>query len=269
MQSPYPTAANMAYYTNMRLVRLIIPNRMDDVLYLCIKPIIHEFENGHEQILVLDFPMFNQVLDVFPAFDKEHIKIGMSEFLSSQESYYDYKFRMYDEILEIKNEFYFVVCSDLSFIPDFELDFFAIEIQNNPVTLLNIVKSNHVSEITINKPIDNLVQPIRDFARLYQVYEKFIQDGYDELFAKEICGLSNPVVFNLLKALHEAAQCDLNYLSDRDKIFRRYQNQKYVQGSFFDKQAFCHDHDISVEDLEDVLNEKAGEDSGYRNRLVI
>lgn len=87
-----------------------------------------------------------------------------------------------------------------------------------------------------------MVQPIRDFAKLYQVYEKFVQDGYDELFAKEICGLNNPVVFNLLVTLHEAAQCDLNYFSDRDKIFRRFQNQKYVQGNFFDKQTFCDDH---------------------------
>jgi hypothetical protein len=79
-----------------------------------------------------------------------------------------------------------------------------------------------------------------------------IQDGYDELFAKEICGLNNPVVFNLLVTLHEAAQCDLNYFSDRDKIFRRFQNQKYVQGNFFDKQAFCDDHDISVEDLVEI-----------------
>lgn len=269
MQSPYPSATNMAYYTNMRLVRLIIPNRTDDVLYLCIKPIIHEFEKGHEQVLVLNFEMFNQVLDVFPAFDKEHIKIGMSEFLSGQESYYDYQFRMYDELLEIKNEFYFVVCSNLSFIPLHDLAFFNFEIEDEPLTLLNIIKSNRVSEITINKPIDNLVQPIRDFAKLYQVYEKFIQDGYDELFAKEICGLNNPVVFNLLETLHEAAQCDLNYFSDRDKKFKMFQNQKYVQGNFFDKQAFCDDHDISVEDLEDILNEKAGEDAGYRNRLIV
>jgi hypothetical protein len=42
----------------------------------------------------------------------------------------------------------------------------------------------------------------------------------------QICGITNPVILELLNSLYEASETEFNHDLDREKIYKAYQNMK-------------------------------------------
>ncbi|MFA9214226.1 MAG: hypothetical protein ACEQSR_10335 [Candidatus Methylacidiphilales bacterium] len=260
---------NINYFTEIKLNRMLVPNNDDDEIFLFIHSTIHNFTFVNEEMLIVNHEQFQTILEMLPKEDAKVVNELLSNLLTSTEPYLEYQFNEFDDIFGRFTKFYFVVHCVNNTGNEALLDLLNYKFEYPPYKLRKLIKKDRYWNITINKPIDSFTSKISHFAEIYNVYLQLKKSGFTDDEATQICGITNPVIFELLNSLHEASETEFNDDRDREKIYKAYQNMKYTIGALFTEKDFCNEYDITEFDLKDILNERKGKQIGIENRLII
>lgn len=257
------------YFTEIKLNRMLVPNTDDDEIFLFIHSSIHNFTNVNEEMLIVNHEQFQSILEMLPKEDAKVVNELLSNFLASTEPYFEYQFNEFDDVFGRFTKFYFIVHGVNNTGNEALLDILNYQFEYPPYQLRKLIKKDRYWNISINKPIELFTSKISYFTEVYNVFLQLKKDGFTEDEAMQICGITNPVIFELLNSLHEASETEFNDDRDREKIYKAYLNMKYTLGILFTEKDFCNEYDITVFDLKDIINEQKGKSSGIKNRLII
>ena len=257
------------YFTEIKLNRMLVPNNDDDEIFLFTNSSIHNFTNQNEQMLIVNHEQFQTILEMLPKEDAKVVNELLSSFLTSTEPYLEYQFNEFDDIFGRFTKLYFIVHCLNNTGNEALLDLLNYKFEYPPYQLRKLIKKDRYWNITINKPIQSFISKISHFAEIYNVYLQLKNSGFTDDEATQICGITNPVIFELLNSLHEASETEFNDDRDREKIYKAYQNMKYTLGILYSEKDFCNEYDITEFDLKDILNEQKGKQLGIENRLII
>jgi hypothetical protein len=207
------------YFTEIKLNRMLIPNNSDDKIFLFIHSVIHNFTSENIELLVVDHQQFQVILEMLPKEDAKEINELIGDFLVSNETYFEYQFNEIDELFVRLTKFYFVVSyvenignEDLLDLPQYQFEY-------PPYVLKNLIKKEKSNHISIDKP-SSFGYALKQFAEIYDVFIMLKSNGYTEDEAMQLCGLTNPVVFELLSTLNESSEINLNISWKKPKPYK-------------------------------------------------
>jgi hypothetical protein len=207
---------NINYFTEIKLNRMLIPSNSADEIFLFIHSVIHDFTNKNEEMLIVDHRQFQIILGMLPKEDVKKINELISNFLASNETCFDYEFCDMDDLLGRLTKLYFVVNNfenigneALLSLPQYQFEYPAYRLKQ----LIKKEKSNYIS---IDKP-SSFAFALIQFSEIYNVFIVLKSNGYTEDEAMQICGLTNPVVFELLSIFNESSEINLNILWKKTK----------------------------------------------------
>ena len=197
------------YFTEIKLNRMLIPSNSSDEIFLFIHSVIHDFTNKNEEMLIVDHQQFQIILEMLPKEDVKKINELIGDFLVNNETCFDYEFCDMDDLFGRLTKLYFVVNNvenigheTLLNLPKYQFEYPAYRLKQ----LIKKEKSNYIS---IDKP-SSFGFALKQFSEIYDVFIMLKSNGYTEDEAMQICGLTNPVVFELLSALNESSEINLN-----------------------------------------------------------
>ena len=204
------------YFTEIKLNRMLIPSNSADEIFLFIHSVIHDFTNKNEEMLIVDHRQFQFILEMLPKEDVKKINELISNFLASNETCFDYEFCDMDDLFGRLTKLYFVVNNvenigneALLSLPQYQFEYPAYRLKQ----LIKKEKSNYIS---IDKP-SSFGFALIQFSEIYNVFIVLKSNGYTEDEAMQICGLTNPVVFELLSIFNESSEINLNILCKKTK----------------------------------------------------
>ncbi len=207
------------YFTEIKLNRMLIPYHSDDKIFLFIHSVIHDFTSKNLELLVVDHQQFQVILEMLPKEDVKKINELIGDFLVNNETCFDYEFCDMDDLFGRLTKLYFVVNNvenigheTLLNLPKYQFEYPAYRLKQ----LIKKEKSNYIS---IDKP-SSFGFALKQFSEIYDVFIMLKSNGYTEDEAMQICGLTNPVVFELLSALNESSEINLNISWKKTKPYK-------------------------------------------------
>jgi len=204
------------YFTEIKLNRMLIPSNSADEIFLFMHSVIHDFTSKNQEMLIVDHQQFQIILEMLPKEDVKKINELISDFLASNEACFDYEFCDMDDLFGRLTKRYFVVNNvenigheTLLNLPQYQFEYPAYRLKQ----LIKKEKSNYIS---IDKP-SSFGFALIQFSEIYNVFIVLKSNGYTEDEAMQICGLTNPVVFELLSIFNESSEINLNILCKKTK----------------------------------------------------
>lgn len=197
------------YFTEIKLNRMLIPNNSEDKIFLFIHSVIHNFTSENIELLIVDHQQFQIILEMLPKEDVKKINELISNFLASNETCFDYEFCDMDDLFGRLTKLYFVVNNVENIGHETLLNLPKYQFEYPAYLLKQLIKKEKSNYISIDKP-SSFGFALKQFSEIYDVFIMLKSNGYTEDEAMQICGLTNPVVFELLFALNESSEINLN-----------------------------------------------------------
>ena len=198
------------YFTEIKLNRMLIPNNSDDKIFLFIHSVIHNFTSENIELLIVDHQQFQIILGMLPKEDAKEINELISNFLVSNATYFEHQFSEIDDLFGRLTEFYFIVSYVENIGNEALLDLPQYQFERPAYQLKKLIKKDNSRIFFVKDPFSSFSLAIKHFSEIYNIFTLLKSNGYTEDEAMQICGLTNPVVFDLLCALNESTEVDLN-----------------------------------------------------------